>query len=56
MVYGLSTWLSKLMAANDYSIVSSLTFLITLNVGALLGGLLSGWLADRYGGDPTHSR
>jgi len=22
-------------------------------VGALLGGLLSGWLADRYGGTPT---
>src|SRR5260370_24459501 len=53
MVYGLSTWLPKLMAANGYSIVSSLTFLITLNVGALLGGLLSGWLADRYGGKPT---
>ncbi len=53
MVYGLSTWLPKLMAANGYSIGSSLTFLITLNVGALLGGLLSGWLADRYGGKPT---
>jgi AAHS family benzoate transporter-like MFS transporter len=35
MVYGLSTWLPKSMAANGYSIVSSLTFLITLNVGAL---------------------
>lgn len=53
MVYGLNTWLPKLMAANGYSIGSSLTFLITLNVGALLGGLSSGWLADRYGGKPT---
>jgi MFS transporter, AAHS family, benzoate transport protein len=53
MVYGLSTWLPKMMAANGYSIVSGLTFLITLNVGALLGGLLSGWLADRYGGKAT---
>jgi AAHS family benzoate transporter-like MFS transporter len=53
MVYGLSTWLPKLMAASGYSIVSGLAFLITLNVGALLGGLLSGWLADRYGGKAT---
>ncbi|SKC96185.1 MFS transporter, AAHS family, benzoate transport protein [Burkholderia sp. CF099] len=53
MVYGLNTWLPKLMSANGYSIGSSLTFLITLNVGAILGGLFSGWLADRYGGKPT---
>ncbi|PVX85872.1 MFS transporter [Paraburkholderia unamae] len=53
MVYGLNTWLPKLMAANGYSLGSSLTFLTVLNVGALFGGLFSGWLADRHGGKPT---
>ncbi|AQH04011.1 MFS transporter (plasmid) [Burkholderia sp. KK1] len=53
MVYGLNTWLPKLMAANGYSLGSSLTFLITLNIGAVIGGLFSGWLADRHGGKPT---
>ncbi|QBR03685.1 MFS transporter [Paraburkholderia pallida] len=53
MVYGLNTWLPKLMAANGYSLGSSLTFLTVLNVGAIFGGLFSGWLADRYGGKPT---
>lgn len=53
MVYGLNTWLPKLMAASGYSLGSSLSFLITLNVGAVVGGLCSGWLADRYGGKPT---
>ncbi|WP_429299014.1 MFS transporter [Paraburkholderia sp. GAS199] len=53
MVYGLNTWLPKLMAANGYPLGSSLTFLITLNVGAVAGGLFSGWLADRHGGKPT---
>lgn len=53
MVYGLNTWLPKLMSANGYSLGSSLSFLITLNAGAIIGGLVSGSLADRYGGKPT---
>ncbi|QGZ63610.1 MFS transporter [Paraburkholderia acidisoli] len=53
MLYGLNTWLPKLMAANGYSMGSSLTFLLTLNVGGVLGGLFSGWLADRCGGKLT---
>ncbi|WP_321816585.1 MULTISPECIES: MFS transporter [unclassified Paraburkholderia] len=53
MVYGLTTWLPKLMVANGYSLGSSLSFLLTLNAGAVLGGLASGWLADRFGGKNT---
>ncbi|MGX7006146.1 MFS transporter [Caballeronia sp. KNU42] len=53
MVYGLNTWLPKLMTASGYSLGSSLTFLITLNAGAVLGGLASGWLADKWGGKGT---
>jgi MFS transporter, AAHS family, benzoate transport protein len=53
MTYGLNTWLPKLMIANGYSLGSSLSFFITLNVGAVIGGLMSGWLADRWGGKAT---
>lgn len=53
MLYGLNTWLPKLMAGNGYSLGSSLTFLLTLNIGGVLGGLFSGWLADKCGGKPT---
>ena len=53
MVYGLNTWLPKLMAAGGYPLGSAISFLMTLNFGAVLGCLFSGWLADRYGGKPT---
>ncbi|PLP97913.1 MFS transporter [Cupriavidus pauculus] len=53
MVYGLNTWLPKFMAASGYPLGSAISFLVTLNVGAVLGCLCSGWLADRYGGRPT---
>src|SRR5690606_39672585 len=34
MVYALSTWLTKLMAMSGYSLGSSLSFVIALNIGA----------------------
>ena len=49
MSYGLNTWLPKLMAGGGYALGSSLAFLVTLNVGATLGALFGGWLADRLG-------
>ncbi|MFU9047788.1 MFS transporter [Acinetobacter tibetensis] len=48
MVYALSTWLTKLMAMSGYSLGSALTFVIALNVGAILGAVGGGWLADRF--------
>ncbi|WP_353143361.1 MFS transporter [Acinetobacter pragensis] len=48
MVYALSTWLTKLMAMSGYSLGSALTFVIALNVGAIVGAVGGGWLADRF--------
>lgn len=49
LVYGLTTWLPQLMVAAGYSTVSSLTFLLASNVGAVVGVLASSRLADRIG-------
>lgn len=48
MVYALSTWLTKLMAMSGYSLGSSLSFVIALNIGAIFGSIFCGWLADRF--------
>ncbi|MFJ3525345.1 MFS transporter [Pseudomonas sp. NPDC090203] len=53
MVYGLNTWLPKIMVAGGYPLVSGLMFLVTLNLGSIVGALSSGWLADRWGCKPT---
>ncbi len=49
MVYGLNTWLPKLMIEAGYALDSSLTFLIVLNFGAIVGTLIIGRLADKWG-------
>lgn len=48
MIYALSTWLTKLMAMSGYSLGSALSFVIALNVGAVIGSVGGGWLADRF--------
>lgn len=48
MVYALSSWLTKLMAGAGYSLGSALSFVLTLNFGAMLGAVGGGWLADRF--------
>lgn len=53
MVYGLNTWLPKIMVAGGFELGSSLMFLVTLNIGATAGALGGGWLADRWGCKPT---
>lgn len=47
MVYALSSWLTKLMAMAGYSLGSALSFVIALNVGAMIGAIGGGWLADK---------
>lgn len=53
MVYGLNTWLPKLMSSGGYPLGSSVMFLFVMNVGALIGQLASGVIADRWGCKPT---
>lgn len=48
MVYALSSWLTKLMAGAGYSLGSALTFVLVLNIGAVIGAVAGGWLADRF--------
>jgi AAHS family benzoate transporter-like MFS transporter len=48
MVYGLSSWLAKLMASAGYSLGSALTFVLVLNLGGIAGAIAGGWLADRF--------
>lgn len=49
LVYGLNTWMTQLLSMAGYSLTSSLSFLLTTNIGAVVGVLLSSWLADKYG-------
>lgn len=48
MVFALSSWLTKFMANAGYSLGSALTFVLVLNVGAMVGAIGGGWLADRF--------
>lgn len=49
VMYGLSTWLPKIMLTAGYPIGSSLVFLITLNLGGVSGAIFGGKLADQFG-------
>lgn len=49
VMYGLSTWLPKIMQTAGYPINSSLLFLIVLNLGGVTGAIIGGKLADHYG-------
>lgn len=48
MVYALGSWLPKLMASAGYSLGSSLSFLLALNFGGVVGAISGGWLGDRF--------
>ncbi|MGW6026368.1 MFS transporter [Streptomyces sp. NPDC055099] len=49
LVYGVSTWLPELMRASGYSLSSSVTFLMVINAGGIVGMLVAGRMADRFG-------
>ncbi|WP_433259886.1 MFS transporter [Actinosynnema sp. CS-041913] len=52
LVYGLNTWLPQLMRTAGYPISTAITLLLVLNVGAVIGLLAAGLIADRYGIKP----
>ncbi|MEG2357840.1 aromatic acid/H+ symport family MFS transporter [Acinetobacter sp.] len=47
-MYALSSWLPKLMMAAGYSMDNSLMFMMVMNVGAVVGIVGGGVLADRF--------
>ena len=49
LVNGLTTWLPNLMFQSGYALNSSLTFMVVLNVGSIIGTLFLGSLADKRG-------
>ena len=49
MINGVTVWLPQLMVQAGYALGSSLIFMIVLNVGAIVGTLFMGQLADRFG-------
>lgn len=49
LVYGLNTWLPQIMRAAGYPLGAALGLLLTLNVGAVIGLVVAGAVADRVG-------
>ncbi|XAS66123.1 aromatic acid/H+ symport family MFS transporter [Micrococcaceae bacterium Sec5.7] len=49
LTYGLNTWLPEIMGQHGYGKTYSLTFLMALNAGAVIGGLIASRSADRFG-------
>ncbi len=52
LVYGLNTWLPQIMRKAGYDLGSSLTFLLVFSLASAAGGLVLGFLADKYGQKP----
>jgi benzoate transport len=49
LVYGLNNWLPKIMVEAGYDLGDAFAFLLVLNVGAIVGLLVAGTVADRIG-------
>jgi AAHS family benzoate transporter-like MFS transporter len=53
LVYGLNTWLPKIMGEAGYSIKAGTGLLLVLNIGAVIGLLVAGGISDSRGNKPT---
>lgn len=51
--YGLGTWLPKLMTTDGYSFQNALLFTLALNLGAVIGSVVTAWAGDKVGTIPT---
>ena len=49
LVYSLNTWLPELMLRAGFNAKGSLSFLLVLNAGAVIGALMGAKVADRFG-------
>ncbi|MGO1562788.1 MAG: MFS transporter, partial [Actinomycetaceae bacterium] len=49
LVYGLNTWLPDIVRSAGYDLGSSLSFLLALNIGAIVGAISASYVADRIG-------
>ena len=52
LVYGLNTWLPQIMRKAGYDLGTSLTFLLVFSLASAVGGLILGFLADKFGQKP----
>lgn len=53
LVYGVSTWLPELMRSSGYGLTSSVSLLLVINAGGMVGMLIAGRVADRFGPAPV---
>ena len=53
LVYSLNTWLPELMLRAGYNAKGSLSFLLVLNGGSVIGALIGSRVADRLGPKPV---
>lgn len=49
LVYGVATWLPTLMRAEGYALADALSFVVVFNLGGIVGMLVAGRAADRFG-------
>ncbi|MEU5317245.1 aromatic acid/H+ symport family MFS transporter [Streptomyces sp. NPDC021056] len=49
LVYGVATWLPTLMRGEGYELANALTFVVVFNLGGIVGMLVAGRAADRFG-------